>query len=240
MKILVTGESSEISQAIRERRTALGDGVILVSSKDFAFENPQASESHLKKIFAGGVDAVVLNAFARLDSLLPLHEWTHEDAVKYLRLNIEANLWLVQFALPYFLKQKHGRFILISSISTEVGTSRYGPYVMAKAALEGLMRNLATEYSKQGILSNIVQLGMIQTRRNSALWRRSQYVSLLETMVPAGAAGTPAQVAASLDSLLAEECYITGSTLRVGGGLPAIQSADLLKAWIRTGDKEGS
>jgi 3-oxoacyl-[acyl-carrier protein] reductase len=238
MKILVTGESSEISQAIKARRTGMGDGVVIVSSKEFAFENPAAAESHLKKIFAGGIDAVVLNAFARLDELKPIHEWSFEDVTRYLRLNIEANLWLVQFALPYFLKQKSGRFILISSLSADLGTSRYGPYVMAKAALEGLMKNLATDYSKNGILSNIVQLGMIQTRRNSALWRRSQYVSLLETMLPSGAAGTPAQVAASLDSLLADECYITGSTLRVGGGLPSVQSADLLKAWIKLGEKE--
>lgn len=238
MKILVTGESSEISQAIKARRTGMGDGVILVSSKDFPFENPASAESVLKKHFAQGIDAVVLNAFARLDELKPIHEWSFHDATHFIRLNVEANLWLVQFALPYFLKQKSGRFILISSLSAELGTSRYGPYVMAKAALEGLMKNLATDYSKNGILSNIVQLGMIQTRRNDRLWRRSQYSSLLETMLPAGAAGTPDQVAASLDSLLTEECYITGSTLRVAGGLPAVQSADLLKAWIKTRDKE--
>jgi 3-oxoacyl-[acyl-carrier protein] reductase len=233
MRILVTGDSSEIAKAIETRRKQMGDEVILTSSRDFSFEHPAEAEAYFKKHFEAGVDAVVLNAFARLGDLKRIHEWNFQEATDFIRLNVEANLWLVQFALPYFQKQKSGRFILISSLSTDLGTSRYGPYVMAKAALEALMRNLATDYSKEGILSNTVQLGMIQTRRNDRLWRRSKYLSLLETLLPAGKAGTPDEVAASLDSFLAKDCYITGSTLQVSGGLPAVQSADLLKAWIK-------
>jgi len=245
MKILITGASSEITRAIRERREAVfNDQVLLTTSKlpfvetpgilPFSFENPKAGEDRLNEVFKSGVDALVLNAFSRLDQLKRIHEWDDNATQTYLRTNIEGNLALIRLALPHFIARKSGRIILISSLSVETGTSLYGPYCMAKGALEALIKNISTDYASDGVLSNIIQLGIIRTERNARLWRRSKYEELLTTLIPQASAGTPAQVACALDSFLSEHSYITGSTLKVAGGFPSIQSNKLLKEWMRS------
>lgn len=239
MKTLITGFHSDIAQALLDRRVKLGDDVFMTTSnmkpdekskaQVFAFDlaQPQNADVALKKLLADGIDALILNAAGRIPEPAPLHEQPFNSAQEYLRTNIEGNLWLIQQTLPSMIKKGFGRILFISSINAVAGTSNYGVYNTAKAALEGLIFNLSVDYGSYGIFSNVIRPGIIATSRTERYWSRPGYQKIASKLIPAGKLGTAEQVAEATDALLSPTSYINGAVLDVGGGLPRFKSKDV-------------
>lgn len=249
MNILITGGSSDIAQAIAQRRDKLGDKIIITCSNDtslnqtlaiyhqqniavkgfvYNFSDPQACENDLESILQEPLDGIILNAFTRVTQLRKLHALPYHAVHGYLDSNLNGNIWLIHRLLPSFLKNKFGRLILISSLSAITGTSRYPAYCAAKAALEGLFLNLAVDYSANNILSNIVRIGLIKTSRTEQFWKNPTYQEKVTQIIPQGTMGKPNQVAEAIDPLLSETSFMTGSIMTVSGGLPLMRSEGLL------------
>lgn len=249
MNILITGGSSDIAYAIAQRRVQMGDSVIITSSTEdslsktlahykdakipvrglvYDFDNPEACENDLQNLLQEPLDGVILNAFARVTQLRKLHALPYNSVRQYIDTNLHGNIWLIHKLLPHFVANKMGRLVFISSLATVIGTSRYPAYCAAKAALEGLFLNLATDYSANNILSNTVRVGLIKTSRTKHFWSKPEYQDKVSSVIPAGAMGEPAQVAEALDPLLSKTSYLTGSIITVSGGLPLMRSEGLL------------
>jgi 3-oxoacyl-[acyl-carrier protein] reductase len=241
MRLLLTGGSSDIAFAIAKRRHALGDEIVFTASsaaslaaaltryadagipaRGFVFDFARAADAEeaVASELAAGIDAVVFNAFGRVPRTARLHEIDLSAAKQFFRENVEANLWLVHRVLPSMLERGFGRLVLVSSLSAVTGTSRYGVYCAAKGALEALFRNIAVDYGSNGILANVVQLGLFKTSRTALFWKRSEYVTAVSSMIPQGTMGEPDQAAEALDPLLSRTSYVNGTTLVVAGGLP--------------------
>lgn len=241
MRILITGGSSDIAQAVARRRAALGDEIVVTASSQkslddslaklkgdgiaaegfvFEFSRPSDSDKALQEQLNRGLDAVVLNAFTPLAKIAPLGDIDFTELTAYLRLNVEGNLWLLHKVLPSMKARGFGRLILISSLTAETGTANYGIYGGAKAALEGILLNLAVDYGGFGVLSNIVRLGLFKTSRTALFWKRQEYRTKMAAIIPQGGLGEPSQAAEALDPLLSPTSYINGTVLRVSGGLP--------------------
>lgn len=249
MRIMITGGSSEIAQAIVKRRIDLGDEIIITSSSEqslnetlnlynhlkmevkgmvYNFSDPEASVSELDKLVQEPLDGLVLNAFTRTSQLRKLHALPYKGIRTYIDNNLHGNIWLIHQLLPAFLANKMGRLVLISSLASITGTSRYPVYCAAKAALEGLFLNLAVDYSANNILSNIVRVGLIKTSRTEQFWSGKIYQEKIGTIIPQGVMGEPSQVAEAIDPLLSRTSFMTGSAITVSGGLPLMRSEGLL------------
>jgi 3-oxoacyl-[acyl-carrier protein] reductase len=246
MKILITGGSSEIGQAIAKRRHGLGDEIYFTSSSEahldnshktfsqmgipakgflFDFNEPSAADPNLFKL---PIDALVLNAFGKNPKLTRFHELSAEVVRSYFDGNISGNAHLVWRFLPGMVERKFGRLVYVSSLSAMTGTSRYPVYCAAKAALEGLFLNLAVDYGEFNILSNIVRPGVIATERTKRLWSKTYYVDKITEVIPTKQVGTPDQVAEVVNPLLSPTSYMNGSTVTVSGGLPMVRSEGVL------------
>jgi 3-oxoacyl-[acyl-carrier protein] reductase len=249
MNLLITGGSSDIALAIAQRRVKLGDSVVITCSSEdrlqktlhrykecgisvrgivYNFIEPEACEATLAELLQVPIDGVILNAFTRVSQLRKMHALSYPSIQKYLNENVHGNLWLIHKLLPHFLKNQFGRLVLISSLSSITGTSRYPVYCTAKAALEGLFLNLAVDYSADNILSNIVRVGLIKTSRTEQFWKNHKYQEQVSKIIPQGTMGEPDQVAEAIDPLLSARSFITGSVLTVSGGLPLVRSEGLL------------
>lgn len=249
MNLLITGGSSDLAKAIIKRRVSQGDQIIITSSSaeslantiaDYAkdhisvkgivydFANPESSENDINELLQTPIDGLILNAFTRVSQLRKLHALPYSAIRTYLDQNLHGNIWLLHKLLPAMLVQKFGRIILVSSLSAITGTSRYPIYCTAKAALEGLITNLAVDYSAKNILSNVIRVGLIKTSRTEQFWSKADYQEKIAKIIPQACMGEPDQIAEAVDPLLSKTSFITGSVITVSGGLPLMSSTGLL------------
>ena len=122
-----------------------------------------------------------------------------------------------QAVLPGMIQRGGGSIINIASIHGHSGDADLTAYPVAKAALLGLTRTLATQYGRAGVRCNSITLGTIPFPAMSAeaVAGRVRHQLL-------GRAGLP-QDAANMVAFLAspESAFTTGTDIRVDGGVLA-------------------
>ncbi len=141
-------------------------------------------------------------------------EWRHIQEV-----NVVAGAELARCAHRYLKKSRHpGRVLFISSMAAHLGFSEVVPYGASKAAVIGLMRGLAVEWARDGILVNSVAPGWFPTALTAQVMDASRKAKILRRM-PLHRFGRPEELAAAAVFLLSPaSSYITGHDLAVDGG----------------------
>ena len=234
MKVLITGGQSQIGRAIADHRQTLGDKVILTSSVEknlktfgasfekfqFDLSNPEASNTAIDQILkVGAIEAVILNAATTSPRLAPLDRISFGTAKDFLSANLCGNIWLLQKLLPEFQRQKFGRIVFISSLLTEHPLPGYSVYSAAKAGMESLLEYVALEYGAFNVTANTIRLGIIQTERNKAFWRRDGIRKQMEKRISLGRLGQPKDLFKIIDAILEKDSYLQGSSIDISGGL---------------------
>jgi NAD(P)-dependent dehydrogenase (short-subunit alcohol dehydrogenase family) len=136
-----------------------------------------------------------------------------------LAVNLRGPFLIARLAMP--LLTVGGSFVFIGSLAGLQPGSRLPAYDASKAGLIGLSRHVALEGARQGVRSNVVAPGLIDTPLGRAATRGRPTRG--RTPVPLGRQGTAWEVAAATVFLLSDEAsYITGTTLSVDGGLGLI------------------
>ena len=107
-----------------------------------------------------------------------------------------------------------GCIINIASIWGEVGASCEAAYSASKAAVIGFTKALSKELAPSGVRVNCVSPGVIDTQMNAHL--SAEELEDLTDEIPLGRMGSGEDVAKAC-LFLAENSYITGETLSVGG-----------------------
>ena len=146
---------------------------------------------------------------------------------------IEANfLSTVHFArevVPHMQRRRWGRIITITSITTKQPVADLVLSNAVRAAVVGLVKSLANEFGKDGILVNNVGPGFTATDRLKELAKTRSVASgkseqeILDGWVaeaPLKRLGQPRELAETIVWLASERAsYITGQTVLVDGGM---------------------
>lgn len=178
----------------------------------------EACQAMLRDIIKkyGHLDILVNNAGITRDNLVMKMNDEEFDAVY--ETNLKGVFHTIHHTSRYFLKQKSGRIINISSVSGITGNAGQANYCAAKAGVIGLTKSVARELSSRGITANVVAPGMIETDMTKDLPD-----TVKENMfhnIPLGRIGKPEEIAAAVAFLASEEAgYITGQVLAVDGGM---------------------
>ena len=118
----------------------------------------------------------------------------------------------------YFLKQKSGRIINISSVSGILGNAGQANYSASKAGVIGLTKAVARELASRGITVNAVAPGFVDTDMTDALSDSAK--ENLISQIPLGRTGKPQDIANAVLFLASDAAgYITGQVLSVDGGM---------------------
>ena len=130
---------------------------------------------------------------------------------RLMAVNVLAPLELTRAALPA-LGRTRGNVVNIGSVNAHCGEPNLLPYSLSKAALQAMTRNLGdTLFREHGVRVNQVNPGWVLTE-NEIARKRSQGLDddwparVGPQFAPAGRLIAPAEIAAVVVTLLADEC----------------------------------
>jgi NAD(P)-dependent dehydrogenase (short-subunit alcohol dehydrogenase family) len=118
--------------------------------------------------------------------------------------------------------QKWGRVINLSSMLGEIGLADRTPYCSSKGGLTLMTRTLALEWAPFGICVNALCPGPFATEINTPLLNDPEKRAAMESKIPLGRWGQPAELGPAAIFLASEaSSFMTGATLFVDGGFTA-------------------
>jgi NAD(P)-dependent dehydrogenase (short-subunit alcohol dehydrogenase family) len=164
----------------------------------------------------GPIEILVNNAYRAGRAPKKAHEVDPKELAEDLTTNLIGQFIVTRACIPSMLEKSFGRIVFIGSIAMHGERGRVA-YSIAKSGLVGLMRTVALEYAKDGITSNLVSAGFLDS---GAFLRFSQEIrDRALTRVPSKRAGRAEDLAAAVAYLCSDDAgYTTGQVLGVDGG----------------------
>jgi 3-oxoacyl-[acyl-carrier protein] reductase len=154
---------------------------------------------------------------------------THDDWRKAVDQNLLSTVYFAREVIPHMQKKRWGRILTITSITTKQPVSDLVLSNSVRAAVVGLVKSLANEFGKDGILVNNVAPGFTATDRLKSLAQTRSAASgqsqseIFEAWASDSAVkrlGEPREVAETILWLASQRAsYITGQTILVDGGV---------------------
>jgi NAD(P)-dependent dehydrogenase (short-subunit alcohol dehydrogenase family) len=123
--------------------------------------------------------ASVVDSYGRLDcacnnagidgKIVPIIDQSEDNFDRVMSVNAKGVFLCLKYEIAQMLKNGGGAIVNLASVAGLVGFPGLGPYVASKHAINGLTKNAALEYSRQGIRVNSVCPGGIETRMLDSL-----------------------------------------------------------------------
>ena len=235
-KILVTGASGGIGNAIVKRLSECGAIILASGTKIEKLEDLKSKFSNVKILkfdisqdskieefiekssveLGGSIDCLVNNAGITQDNLairMSVDEWK-----KVIDLNLTSTFLLSKFAIKKMLKNKSGKIINITSVVGHTGNLGQANYTASKAGIIAMSKSLVTEYAKKNININCISPGFIKTAMTDKIDEKFQDIIL--SKIPSAKLGEPEDIANAVIFLASNQSnYINGETLHVNGGM---------------------
>ena len=167
-----------------------------------------------------------LAKFGRIDTLVnnagifvakPFTQYTAEDYVNVMAVNVAGFFHITQAAVAEMEKQGSGHVVSITTSLTDHAIDGV-PSVLAsltKGGMNAATKSLAIEYAKRGIRVNAVSPGIIKTPMHGA-----ETHGALAALHPVGRMGEISDIAQAV-IYLESSGFVTGEILHVDGGQSA-------------------
>lgn len=207
--------SRDKAQAVADEITAAGGWAEIYPCNVADFDDCKDMINTLIKKY-GRIDILVNNAGITRDGLLM--KMSEEDFNAVLDTNLKGTFHTIRHMSRYFLKQKRGKIINISSVSGILGNAGQANYSASKAGVIGLTKSTARELAGRGINVNAIAPGFIETDMTNAMPKEAK--EKMADMIPLKRIGKPEDIADMAVFLASDKAdYITGQVFAVDGGM---------------------
>ena len=152
-------------------------------------------------------------------------EMSDKDMDFALDLNVRAQIRTIQAVLPQMLERKDGCIINMATVASSVkGVPNRAAYTISKAAVIGLTKSIAADYTTQGIRVNAIAPGTVDSPSLHERWHATgDFEAAKKAFIarqPIGRIAQPEEVA-DLAVYLAGATYTTGQVHIIDGGWTA-------------------
>jgi NAD(P)-dependent dehydrogenase (short-subunit alcohol dehydrogenase family) len=228
---IVTGASQGIGAGIVHRFAQRGFNVVATSRK-ISTSTEVAASAQIALVdgdigdpaTASNIVETALSRFKSIDALVndagilikkPFTDYTPEDFKSLVSTNLEGFLYITQLAIKQMLAQKTGGSIVTITAAladNPVRGENASVSMMTKGGLETITRQLAMEYSADGIRVSAVAPGVVLTPLQAKTPK-----DLLDSRSPMGQASTVNDIVDAV-MYLTDAATVTGDILYVDGG----------------------
>ncbi|MEV8452695.1 SDR family NAD(P)-dependent oxidoreductase [Streptomyces sp. NPDC052095] len=162
------------------------------------------------------LDVLVNNAYACSTDVPLFEDEPDESWQRDLDVSLTGPYRCARAALPHLVASGRGAIVNIGSVNGEQDFGNHG-YSAAKAGLASLTRTLAGHAGPRGVRVNLIAPGTIRT---DAWAGRDAQLARAAALYPLGRVGEAEDIASAVAFLASRDAsWITGTTLRVDGGL---------------------
>ncbi len=183
-RAIVTGASSGIGKAYGQRLARNGVDLLLIARRKDTIATLAEDLSNTYKIRAEHLTADLatekgITAVQKAIDEGPPVSWLvcaagfgtrglfvnvdTQQVIRMTRLHVEANARLVRAALPEMLRNRNGRIVLLSSLSSFLTTAHYVNYSATKAYINMFARGLRAELVGTGVIVQALCPGLTKT-----------------------------------------------------------------------------
>jgi cyclopentanol dehydrogenase len=181
--------------------------------------------------WVAAVDTAV-NKYGKLDILVnnagitirkSIEDTTEDDWDRIMAINAKGVFLGTKHAIPAMRRSGGGSIVNISSTAGLVGSPYSGgSYAATKGAVRLFTKTTAIQYAKEGIRSNSVHPGLLETPMTVDILADPAVREARTRRIPLGRVGTAEDVAYGVLYLASDESsFVTGSELVIDGGTTA-------------------
>ncbi|MFN4211734.1 MAG: SDR family oxidoreductase [Devosia sp.] len=210
-----------IATDINAAKLAELDGVAGVTTRPLDVLSAEAVRQAVAEI--GRID-VLFNCAGVVHNGTVL-EMSDQDLDFALDLNVKAQIRTVQAVLPQMLERRDGAIINMATVASSIkGVPNRAAYTISKAAVIGLTKSIAGDYTTQGIRVNAICPGTVDSPSLHERWHATgDFEAAKKAFIarqPIGRIARPEEVA-DLAVYLAGATYTTGQIHIIDGGWTA-------------------
>jgi len=215
-RVVITGRDEA---SLQQARTALGAEALAI--RNDASTVPGAKEL-ASRLQSEGIrlDGIFLNAgIAKLAPMEAIDEALWDLTFN---VNVKGPYFQIQALAP--LLNKGASIVINGSINAHIGMPTSSVYAASKAAVISLAKTLSAELLPLGARVNVVSPGPVETPLYGKLGMDKATLEAtaaqIQSQVPLGRFGTPAEIASTVLHLTApESAFIVGTEIIADGGM---------------------
>jgi 3-oxoacyl-[acyl-carrier protein] reductase len=194
-----------------------------VGRKAFAVQGDVAKWQDAERLVAacvehfGSIHILINNAGISKPAML--HRLTDEVWDEVVDVQMKGPWHCIKAASKYFMEQKYGRIVNVTSVAGIVGTSGQIHYAAAKGGVVTLTKSAARELARYNVTANVISLGIVTTEMTHTLQTDEKLRDIYIRRILLARYAEPEDVAPAFVFLASDDAaYITGQLLCVDGG----------------------
>jgi len=228
-KVVATARREDkLRETIRAVEAAGGEGLVVAAD----LEDSATADRVVKEAVDafGRVDVLVNNAgvgwqygIDNPGTMAGIHEASLDNWRDIIGgVDLEGYFLMIHAALPKLLEQGSGAIVNVASMAGITGLYDAHAYTAAKGAIVNLSRSMAISYIKQGVRTNCVCPGFIDTPMIAPVVGVFDDEATAAALTPIARPGRPEEIAGPILFLASDEAsYCNGAVLVVDGGCTA-------------------